>query len=165
MGKLSSAIRQLRLKRSRKSLAHAIADDATSSLPAKRFRPDQPAINSNALLVDEEYQEKLQQLKEEWDGSRRTAVISFPRNIFRSLEILFRSLEIHFVHFVLSKSASFPPNTLPPAEIPIVSPSRLASKLAGTVLRNADELKKKLSTFSLGEGGGGSQTLTECRYH
>ena len=78
-------------------------------------------------------------------------IISFPRNIFRSFEI----------HFVLSKSASFPPNyTLPPVEIPIVSTSRLASKLAGTVLRNAEELKKKLSTFSLGGGG-----LAECRYH
>ena len=71
--------------------------------------------------------------------------ISILPNIFRSLEI----------HFVLSKSASFPPNTLPPVEIPIVSPSKLASKLAGTVLRNAEELKKNLSIFSLGGGGGG----------
>ena len=83
--------------------------------------------------------------------------ISFHRNIFRSFQIYFVPSKINKfeIHFVLSKSASFPPNTLPPVEIPIVSPSKLASKLAGTVLRNAEELKKKLSTFSLGGGGGG----------
>ena len=164
MGKLSSAIRQLRLKRSRKSLAHAIADDATSSLPAKRFRPDQPAINSNALLVDEEYQEKLQQLKEEWDGSRRTAVISFPRNIFRSLEILFRSLEIYFVP---SKYILFPRNTFRSLEISIVpskytssrrNPHRFPIKTCQQTGRNRPpkcrRIKEEIVNIFTGGGGG-----------
>ena len=63
----------MRLKEKRKS--EPSRSDVSSTPPTKRFRPDLHAASSDAKLPEAEYQVKLDDLKEEWDGRRREPVM------------------------------------------------------------------------------------------